>query len=177
MIFRAIQDKFKVKSGQKFLEDEFKKSRPTPEKKGISSIACIVDMDNFTKAESLQTIKKSYGLPPNSLHIMGYKRGRDNQGMFSIPYCTDRDLGWNGAVENGDFSEFSGRQYDLLINYFVDDRLMLKLMSAQTKARIRAGFKEADNAVNDLIFDCGLQDVNTFVGELGKYLKILKELN
>lgn len=176
MVFKAIQDKFKAKSGYKYLEDELKKSRPVIDKKGISSIACIVDMDKFSNAEAFQSLRKQMGLKPNAVHVMGYKRGQDKYGMFSIPFCTDKDLGWNGSLENGDFSEFSGREYDVLINYFTEDRLLLKLMSAKVNARIRVGLKEADNEMNDLIFDCKLSDFETFQSELEKYLRILKEL-
>ena len=176
MIFRAIQDKFKVKSGLKYLEDELKKPKRVSEKKGISSIACIVDMDNFGNAEVFQGLRQQMDLKPNAVHVMGYKRGQDKHGMFSIPFCTDRDLGWNGSIENGDFSEFSGREYDLLINYFTENQLVLKLMSTKVDARIRVGLKDGDMAMNDLIFDCKLNDFETFKEELEKYLKILKEL-
>lgn len=176
MVFKAIQDKFKAKSGHKYLEDELKKPRPFTDKKGVSSIACIVDMDKFSDAEAFQGLRQQMGLKPNAVHVMGYKRGQDKHGMFSIPFCTDKDLGWNGSIENGDFSEFSGRHYDVLINYFTEDRLVLKLMSTKINARLRVGLKEADNDMNDLIFDCGLKDYKTFMTELEKYLKILKEL-
>ncbi|MEM1257798.1 MAG: hypothetical protein AAGH81_04660 [Bacteroidota bacterium] len=176
MVFKAIQDKFKAKSGHKYLEDELRKSRPFIDKKGISNIACIVDMDKFSNADAFQSLRQQMGLKPNAVHVMGYKRGQDKYGMFSIPFCTDKDLGWNGSVENGDFSEFSGREYDVLINYFTEDRLLLKLMSTKVKARIRVGLKEGDNDMNDLIFDCKLDDFETFQSELEKYLRILKEL-
>lgn len=176
MVFKAIQERFKAKSGQKYLEDELKRSRTLSDKKGVSSIACIVDMDKFDDAEVFQDLRKEFGLQPNAIHIMGYKRGKDNHGMFSIPFCTDNDLGWNGSIENGDFSEFSGRTYDVLINYFLEDRLLLKLMSTKIDARIRVGLKGADNDYNDLIFDCKLNEFQTFTDELKKYLKILKEL-
>ena len=96
--------------------------------------------------------------------------------MFSVPFCTDKDLGWNGSIENGDFSEFAGREYDVLINYFTEDRLLLKLMSTKVNARIRVGFKAADIEMNDLIFNCEMNEFNLFKSELEKYLRILKEI-
>lgn len=176
MIFKSIQDRFKVKSGLKFIEDELKKNRPFSEKKGVSSIACVVDMDNYPNAEAFESLRESLKLKPNAVHVIGFKRNEDKNGMFSIPFVTTRQLGWNGSIENGDFSEFVGRDYDVLINYYTDDKLMLKLMSAKVNARIRVGLQEADNEFNDLIFDCQLNDFKTFSSELKKYLKILKEV-
>lgn len=176
MIFRSIQDKFKIKSGQKYLEDELNKSKSFSDKKGISSIACIVDMDAYNNAEIFHDLTKQMKLKPNAIHVIGYKKSEDKAGMFSIPFVTEKDLGWNGSIENGNFSEFSGRNYDVLINYYTADKLVLKLMSVKTNARLRVGLIDADDEMNDLIFDCKMGDIKTFQAELSKYLKILKEI-
>lgn len=174
MIFRTIQDKFKAKSGKKYLEDELNKPKAFSDNKEVSSIACIVDMDAFPNAEQFQALRKQLNLKPNAVQIIGFKKSEDKGGMFSIPVVTEKDMGWNGSIENGDFSEFSGRSYDVLINYYTSDRLVLKLMSVKVKAALRVGLMDADSALNDLIFDCKLGDFKTFQAELNKYLKILK---
>ena len=176
MLLRVIQDRFKEKSGRKFLEDEQKKSRSFSEKKGISTIACIVDMDNYDNAEIFETLRDTLKLNPNAIHVIGFKRNEVKGGMFSIPFVTEKQLGWNGSIDNGNFSEFMGRDYDVLVNYYTDDKLMLKLMSTKVNARIRVGLNGADNDYNDLIFDCPLNDFETFSSELKKYLTILKEI-
>lgn len=176
MVFKAIQDKFKVKSAKKFLEDALLKQKSAHDKKGVATVACIVDMDNYGQAETFKSLKDNLGLRPNAVQVIGYKRGKDQNGMFGIPYCTDKNLGWNGSIENGDFSEFIGRPYDVLINYFTDDRLLLKLMSVQVDARIRIGVKDGNKNLSDLTIETNLNDFETFKKELKKYLKILEEL-
>ncbi len=176
MVFRVIQDKFKAKSGLKYLEDELNKPKPDTKRKGVSSIACIVDMDSYGNAEIFNELRKDFSLQPNAIQIIGYKRGVDKHTLFSIPFFTDRDLGWNGGIENGDVSEFLAREYDVLINYFKEDRLLPKLMSAKTNARIRVGFPEVDAKINDLIFNTDFNDFSTFKEELKKYLKVLNEI-
>ncbi len=176
MVFRVIQDKFKAKSGLKYLEDELNRPKPEATRKGVSSIACIVDMDRYANAEVFNELRNDFGLQPNAIQIIGYKRGVDKHTLFSIPFFTDKDLGWNGTIENGDANEFLARDYDVLINYYQEDRLLLKLMSAKTKARIRVGFPEVDHKMNDLIFDTRLDDFATFKIELKKYLKVLNEI-
>ena len=90
MIFRAIQDKFKVKSSLKYLEDEQVKSKvPANREKGIRTVACIVDMDNFPEAEQFNELKKEFSLAPNAVQIIGYKRGHDKNTPFSIQFFTD----------------------------------------------------------------------------------------
>lgn len=177
MILRAIQDKFKVKSSLKYLEDELAKSKvPSNRDKGIRAVACIVDMDNFPNAEKFNELRNEFSLAPNAIQIIGYKRGHDKNTPFSIQFYTDKDLGWNGSIENSHVSEFASREYDLLINYYDEDRLMLKLLSAKIHARLRVGFIGVEDKINDLMFNTDLKDFKTFKSELKKYLKVFKEI-
>ncbi|GMN04909.1 hypothetical protein MTsPCn5_02970 [Croceitalea sp. MTPC5] len=177
MIFRSIQDKFKVKSSLKYLEDELVKSKvPTNREKGIKAVACVVDMDNFPNAEMLNELRNDFSLAPNAIQIIGYKRGEDKNTPFSIQFFTDKDMGWNGSIENSHVAEFISREYDLLLNYYNEDRLMLKLLSVKVHARLRVGFVGVDAKINDLMFHTDLKDFKMFKSELRKYLKVFKEI-
>ena len=53
-MFKGIKDKFKHKSAVKFLNAELKKPAQSVQRSsGITSLACIVDLDNFDDAELL----------------------------------------------------------------------------------------------------------------------------
>ncbi|WP_350292063.1 hypothetical protein [uncultured Croceitalea sp.] len=177
MIFKVIQDKFKVKSGLKYLEDELGKSKPLSNRKpGVSSIGCIVDMDKFPDPEVFNKLITDFSLQPNGVKIIGYKKDEAAHSPFGIQFFTDKDLGWNGTIENGFVSEFVDREYDVLINYYTDDKLVLKLLTARTNARIKVGFPAVDAKLNDLIFDTPIQNFEVFKTELKKYLKVLNEI-
>lgn len=177
MVFKAIQDKFKVKSGLKFLQEELEKPSVSVSRgHGVTSIACIVDVDRFPNAESFYELIQELSLRPNAVKIIGYKREYDKNSPYAIPMFSDKDLGWKGEIENGYVLEFLGREYDLLINYYTDDNLMMKLLSVKTAARIRVGFAEVDAKLNDLILHTPFQDFKVFKTELHKYLKVLNEV-
>jgi hypothetical protein len=72
--------------------------------------------------------------------------------------------------------EFLTKEYDLLINYYTQDKLMMQLMTVKTKARIKVGFDEIDKDLNDLILQTSLNDFTTFKTELKKYLTVMNEL-
>ena len=102
MIFKAIQEKFKVKSGLKYLEDELGKSKPISSREtGVSSIGCIVDMDKYPDADEFNKLINDFSLKPNGVKIIGYKKEEEVNSPFAIQFCTDKDLGWNGTIENG----------------------------------------------------------------------------
>lgn len=177
MFLKGLQDKFKVKSGLKFLQEEMQKPTATvAREKGITSIGCIVDVDNFRNAEVFYELIDDFSLRPNAIKIIGYKREYDKNSPYAIQIFSDKDLGWKGVIENGYVLEFLGREYDLLINYYQEDNLMMKLLSVKTAARLKVGFAALDPKINDLILDTSLTDFKLFKSELKKYLKVLKEL-
>jgi len=176
-MFKGIKDKFKNRSGLKFLKEELKKPFATVSRsRGISSVACLVDLDQFENVNLFYEFVEDFGLRPNAVKIIGYKRFYDKNSPYSTPVFSDKDLGWNGTIENSYVLEFLSREYDMLVNYYTEENLLLQLMSVQTKARVRVGFKEVDAKYNDLILDTSIKDFNTFKQELKKYLKVLNEL-
>ena len=117
-----------------------------------------------------------FSLRPNSVKIIGYKNYYDKNSPYATPMFSDKDLGWKGNIENGYALEFLNREYDLLINYYTKEKLLLQLMTVKAKARINVGFGGVDKNLNDLIINTTLEDFKTFKAELKKYLFILNEI-
>jgi hypothetical protein len=177
MFIKGLQDKFKVKSGLKYLKEEMEKPPvPLTREKGITSIGCIVDVDGFPKAQAFYELIDEFSLRPNAIKIIGYKREYDKNSPYAIQMFSDRDLGWKGQIENGYVLEFLGREYDMLINYYEEDNLMMKLLSVKSQARLKVGLGSQDPKVNDLILNTPLKDYKLFKSELKKYLKVLNEI-
>ncbi|MBR9853557.1 MAG: hypothetical protein GYB37_03120 [Algicola sp.] len=177
MFLKGLQDKFKVKSGLKYLKEVMEKPpKSVTREKGITSVGCIVDVDSFSKAEVFYELIEEFSLRPNAIKIIGYKSEYDKNSPYAIQMFSDKDLGWKGNIENGYVLEFLGREYDMLINYYERDSLMMKLLSVKTPARLKVGLAAQDPKVNDLILNTPLNDFKLFKGELKKYLKVLKEI-
>ena len=177
MFFKGLRDKFKHKSGVRFLEEQLSKTAPTVERsRGITSIGCIVDLDNFDKPELFFEFVDEYKLRPNAVKIIGYKNYYDKNSPYSTPVFSDKDLGWKGEIENSYALEFLSRDYDLLVNYYNEENLLMQLMTVKTRARVKVGFKEVDQKLNDLILGLPLKDFKTFKLELKKYLRVLNEI-
>ncbi len=177
MFLQGLKDKFKHKSGEKFLKNELLKI-PDLERnrKEIKKVGVIVDLDTFQNADLFYQFIEMFNLRPNAVKIMGYRGFYDKNSPYSTPVFSDKDLGWGGAVENSYALEFLTKEYDLLVNYYTQDILILKLMTVKTRARIKVGFAELDPELNDLILQTQLQDFNTFKTELKKYLKVMNEI-
>lgn len=177
MILKGLKDKFKHKSGVKFLRNELKKgSSEKSGRTGIRSVGVIVDLDSYPNAEIFFQLIEDFKLRPNAVKIIGYKDFYDKNSPYSTPVFSDKDLGWGGAIENSYVLEFLTKEYDLLVNYYTQDVLIMKLATVKTNARIKVGFSEIDKDLNDLILQAAINDFSTFKAELKKYLKVMNEL-
>ena len=177
MFLKGIKDKLKHKSALKFLREELSRNLPEMSgRSGINSIGCIVDLDHFNKPDLFYEFVEEYNLRPNAVKIIGYKSFYDKNSPYATPVFSDKDLGWKGEIQNSYALEFLNRDYDLLINYYNQENVLLQLMTVKTKARVKVGFKEVDPSLNDLILGLPFDDFETFKLELKKYLKILNEI-
>ena len=177
MVFKGLKDKFKHKSGLKYLQRELKNfPAPIDRKPGIRAVGIIADLEKFKREERFYELVDSLGLKPNAVKIIGYREFYDKNSPYATPVFSDKDLGWKGVIENSYALEFLSRDYDLLINYFDQPRLLTQLMSIKTKAVFRIGFSGVDPVYNDLILESPLSDFETFKKELKKYLALFTQL-
>lgn len=177
MFLRAITDKFKHMSGQKFLKRELgKTAKRIDRKKGVTSIGCIVNLDQFDNISVFYDLVNEFSLQPNAVQVIGYKEEHNKNSPYATPMFSDRDLGWGGDIQNGYAQEFLSKEFDLLINYYTTDKLLLQLMTLHAKARLNVGFGEVDKDLNDLILNTPIKDFDIFKKELKKYLFILNEI-
>jgi len=100
-MFKRIKDKFKQRSGAKFLREELKKPLATTARKnGIVKLGCLVNLDQFENANLFQEFIEEFSLRPNAVKIIGYKSFYDKNSPYSTPVFSDKDLGWGGTIEN-----------------------------------------------------------------------------
>jgi len=177
MFLKSLTEKIKFKAGKKALKQGLKESsRLVSPNKGISSIGCIVDLDEVTDTAQFYEFIEEFSLRSNAVQIIGYKKHHDKNSPYTTAIFTDKDLGWGGKIENSHVSEFLGREYDLLVNYYTKDKLLLQLMTIKAKTKLKVGFGEVDKNLNDLILNIPIKDFQTFKKELAKYLRVLNAI-
>jgi len=177
MFLRGLKEKFKYKSGLKFLKKELGSPVSVPQRpKGISSVGVIVDLDAFERVERFQEFTEYFKLRPNAVKVIGYRSFYNENSPYATPVFSEKDLGWNGEINNSYANEFLSREYDLLVNYYTQANLMLQLMSIKARARLRVGLAGTERELNDLIMQIHTGEFDTFRDELQKYLTVLKEL-
>jgi len=95
----------------------------------------------------------------------------DSKGL-KIQYVDQKFLSWSAQFTSKE-NRFCNTSFDLLINYFDQPSKLTALLSAQSKAKFRVGFAQADHRLNDLVFDFKPTEQQLFFEEFSKYIKTL----
>ena len=82
-------------------------------------------------------------------------------------------ISFYGNIVSSDANEFISYDYDLLINYFGNNKI-LTLISSKVNAKFRVGFDNSNKDINDIIFSNIFNNFAKFSNELIKYLKKIK---
>jgi hypothetical protein len=167
---------FKENSIKKKLNDVLKTSNPLGENKIINSVGVIFNADEVNDFEMFKTLSEHLNIRPNKLKIIAFTEHK-KENIFSWNVCFNpKDIGWKGKINNVELETFLKTDFDLLISYYSKSVLELKLLTALSKAKFKAGIFKDDERLNDLIVGTRINEFSEFKKELKKYLMVLNKL-
>lgn len=142
----------------------------------VSSVGVLFNGDEVNDFEMFKTLSTDLNLRPNKIKIIAFTENKKEE-LFSWNVCFNpKDIGWKGKITNIELQTFLETEYDLLISFYSKDVLELKLLTALSKARFKAGIYQTDERLNDLIINTGIKEFSAFKRELKKYLKVFNKL-
>jgi len=167
---------FKQNALKKSIESYINKRKPTGKKiVAIKTLAVLIDASTSVNVLSLVKLANELGVKSDQLKVMGYKEDqKEMDAATDAAYYNDKSFGVNGSMKSSSLKEFVNMDYDVLINFYAEDKLGLNLVAAASKAKFKVGFAEIDNRINDLVIGGVPGNTNLFIAELKKYLKILE---
>jgi len=171
MFFKGI----KRKSAQKYISKSLKAN---VDKQGgkIKNLAVLVDATVFSDFPFLNELAEVFGISKESIAILYYHSDKKVAEQFSGDVFTDVELGFNASIKNESVTSFVNKEYDGLLNFYDEDKLMLNLVSVKSKAKFKIGFSGINEGVNDFSVATGLNNISVFTFELKKYLSILNKI-
>ena len=96
--------------------------------------------------------------------------------MYSHPTFGLKDLNFKCEFTQQAINEFISDEFDLLINYYDEEKPFLLLLTNNSKAKFKVGFSAVDKRLNHLLINIALEDYKGFTHELFRYLKILNKI-
>ncbi len=140
----------------------------------LKTLAVLVDASYPINISAITKLGKELGVKSEGLMVVGYKEDKDIEDDNDATYYNDKSFAVNGAIKNKELEKFIHKDYDVLINFYEEDKLELNYVASVSKAKLKVGFAEVDNRINDLIIGSTTNDTSLFIAELKKYLKILQ---
>ena len=173
-MFKKLLNKLKTR----FLENKIdqsisilKSSHRSP-KKPIKSIGCIIDTNLDLDYSDILDLAIEMGLKEKDIKIISYSNS-----IYNDPFCkmriSDKSVNFYGNIISADAEEFTSSKYDILINYFGENRI-LTLLSSKTNAKFRVGFDCSNQNINDIIFTDIFNNFEKFRKQLIQYLNYIK---
>ncbi|OBQ56534.1 hypothetical protein JJL45_13025 [Tamlana sp. s12] len=168
---------FKEKSIKKRINILLAERVVKPDNSAAKTLGVLINIDEFNDVAVFEKMAKEIKIQPNNFKIIGFSVNKKNE-LNAIGTCYYlEDFNRNGQVKNVELQSFLDYDFDILINYYAEDILELKLLSVLSKAKLKIGILQQDERINDLIIKTELKDFKVFKTELFKYLTILNKIN
>ncbi len=138
----------------------------------INSIGILYEKDQVNIANLRQNLTKQFKLNNDAINCLSFAEQikTEDEGVF-----TKKSFSLLGKLKKQSAAQpFLEKKYDLLINYFNQDRQELLFVSSRVKTTLRIGFRLNEKRLNDLEVLVPLDEHELFTQELVKYLKIIK---
>ena len=150
----------------------FSKPDKSRSSKKLKNISVILDHRLGIAPSYFKEIGEHLNIPKNNISVLTFFKHRKdiNEENSMSSYCRE-DIS-NLGVLNDTLSDFCSRKSDVLINFYTKDDINLKYISAKKDKNLSVGFKSVDLALNDLILEVDAQNIEVFISECIKYLKI-----
>ena len=117
----------------------------------IRSVACLIDLNILAGMDLDHYIKELFQIQKNRITKIYYAPKPSKDFNLYHPQFNNRHLHWDGTLLHPMKKKVLSKKYDLLLNFFWKDNLVLKSISSQIKAGFRVGYVTADHRLNDLM--------------------------
>ena len=142
----------------------------------IRKVGLIVDESNFLKTEALKQEIVSNGILENNIKVIVFRDVLKSKEVYLESTFGLKDLNFKGEFTQQSINEFISEEFDLLINYYNEEKPFLLLLTNGSKAKFKVGFSTVDKRLNHFLINIDPENFKGFTSELFRYLKILNKI-
>lgn len=172
MILRGLKEK----SNKKYINSTLRKRVVSNSSNKIQQLGILINSDEDIDYAWFNTLAAALNINENKVEIIAFTSNIKEEDYDFSPTYNPKHLGWKGSLKHVDLKRFTQTDFDLLISYYTEDSIALKLLTAASKAKFKVGILQEDERLNDLIIKTERNDFDTFKSELLKYLNILNKI-
>lgn len=142
----------------------------------VTRVGLIVDESNFLETNALKQELINNGILENNIKIVAYRDDLKGKEVYSHATFGFKDLNLKCEFTPNEINEFISDEFDLLINYYSEEKPILLLLTNKSNAKFKVGFSTVDKRLNHFLINISREDYKGFTHELFRYLKILNKI-
>lgn len=142
----------------------------------IVRVGLIVDESNNLGTAALKQEIISNGILENNIKVIVFRDVLKSKEVYLEPTFGLKNLNLKGGFKQESINEFISEEFDLLINYYNEEKPFLLLLTNSSKAKFKVGFSNIDKRLNHFLINIDPENYKGFTSELFRYLKILNKI-
>lgn len=142
----------------------------------VQTVGFILDKKDFGHSHLLINELVKRGIEKRNISLMVYNHDKGANGHQEV-FVKEGDFTSSAVLKNEKVQAFIDTPFDLLINYYDVESLVLLWVSSHSKAKLKAGFSSIQTHVNNFSIALTTDRYKEFVEELFKYLQLFKNKN
>lgn len=140
----------------------------------VQTVGFILDRKDFGHSHLLVNELVTRGVEKQNIFLMVYNHDKGISGDQEV-FVREGDFTSSGVLKNEKVQAFIDKPFDLLINYYDVESLVLLWVSSHSKARFKVGFSSIQTHVNNFSVTLTTDKYGEFMEELFKYLQLFKK--
>ena len=154
------------------LSDRDFSQRNTP----LRYLGFLIDESLFDEFEMLNEFGVGLGLQRKDIKQFTFVETRKKIPTLRHNQITNKEFSWLGEIHSNDAREFLDKPFDVLIAIYRGKHNYLDAMVAESSAKFKIGFNDADSRLFDLLISVDLKESTLFKVEVVKYLKAMQKI-
>lgn len=142
----------------------------------LKHLGFLIDEAFFDDFEALNRFGIELELQPKNIKQFTFIETRKRIPSLRSNQISNKEFNWRGEIQNISAREFLDYPFDVIIGVYSGNHDFLDAMMAESKAKFKIGFNDADPRLFDLILSVDLKKTQLFKTEVTKYLKILNKI-
>lgn len=142
----------------------------------IRTLGILQEQGAPFEIKNRSVLAKALGITENDIEVFTFvgklpKDQKEIEGMYAV-----KSIGWNATLKTAALKAFVAKDFDVLLSYYTEDHLPLRLVSGLSKAIFKVGLTNEEDGLHDLVITTAMGEEMILINELEKYLRILKIL-
>ena len=142
----------------------------------LTYLGFLVDETFFNEFEMLYEFGTNLGVQRKDIKQLTFAETRKTIPSLRHNQITNKEFNWRGELHNENAREFLDYSFDVLIGLYDGKHKYLDAMVAESRAKFKIGFNDADTRLFDLLLTVDVKNHEHFNTEVMKYLKIMKKI-